>query len=53
MTEAAYELAEAFSEAEKTVVLATGATGDALESLETSMMNVYSRAKRVQADRTY
>ena len=52
MTEAAYELAEAFSEAEKTVVLATGATGDALESLETSMMNVYSRAKRADLSST-
>lgn len=52
MAESAYELADAFSEAEKTVVLATGATGDALESLETSMMNVYARAKSADLSST-
>lgn len=45
MAEAAYELADAFSEAEKTVVLATGATDEALSGLEDSMMNAYAAAK--------
>ena len=52
MAEAAYELADAFSEAEKTVVLATGATGEALEGLEKSMMNVYSTAKSADLSST-
>lgn len=52
MAEAAYDLAEAFSEAEKTVVLATGATGEALEGLEDSMMNVYATAKSADLSST-
>lgn len=43
--EAAYELADAFSEAESTVVLATGATGEALDSLTGSMMRVYAASR--------
>ncbi len=39
---AVYELTDAFSEAESTIVLATGATGDALNSLTDSMMSTYS-----------
>lgn len=45
MAEAAYELADAFSEAESTVVKATGATGDALDGLMRSTMEVYATAK--------
>lgn len=52
MAEGAYELADAFSEAEKTVVLATGATGEALEELEKSMMRVYSQAKSADLSST-
>lgn len=43
--EAVIELADSFSEAESVVVKATGATGDALDSLTDSMMNVYSTTK--------
>lgn len=39
---AAYELADAFSEAEKVVVNATGATCEALKGLEESMMSAYA-----------
>lgn len=42
IAESAYELADAFSEAEKVVVNATGATGESLEGLEASMMSAYS-----------
>lgn len=42
---AVYDLADAFSEAESTVVLATGATGEALDSLTESMMNAYAVSK--------
>ncbi|MCM1227688.1 MAG: phage tail tape measure protein [Clostridium sp.] len=42
IAKSAYELADAFSEAEKVVVNATGATGEALDGLEQSMMNAYS-----------
>lgn len=52
MAEAAYELADAFSEAEKTVVLATGATGEALSGLEDSMMNAYASAKAADLSST-
>lgn len=45
ISEAAYELAEAFSEAESTVVKATGASGEALDGLTTSMMNAYAASK--------
>lgn len=37
-----YELTEAFSEAEKTVVNATGATGDSLQRLDASLMNSFA-----------
>ena len=43
--EAAYELAEAFSEAESTIVIATGASGAALDSLTASMMKTYAASK--------
>ena len=39
---AVYELADAFSEAQKVVVNATGATDEALAGLEASMMNAFS-----------
>lgn len=39
---AAYELADAYSEAQEIVVNATGATGEALDGLEQSMMNAYT-----------
>lgn len=42
ITAAVYEMVEAFSEAEKVVVNATGATGDALDGLEVSMTSAYA-----------
>ncbi|MCD7810362.1 MAG: phage tail tape measure protein, partial [Ruminococcus sp.] len=45
IAEAVYDLAVEFSEAESTIVLATGATGDALDSLTDSMMNAYAASK--------
>lgn len=42
---AAYELADAFSEAESTVVKATGAAGEMLDELNSSMMDAYAAAK--------
>ena len=42
ITASVYEMTEAFSEAEKVVVNATGATGDALKSLDSSMMSAFS-----------
>lgn len=45
IAEAVYDLADAFSEAESIVVKATGASGEALEGLTTSMMNAYAAAK--------
>lgn len=45
IAEAAYELVSAFSEAESTVVKATGASGEALDGLTTSMMNAYAASK--------
>lgn len=42
VAEAVIEMGNAFSEAESIVVKATGATGEALESLDASMMKVYS-----------
>lgn len=41
ITASVYEMTEAFSEAEKTVVNATGATGETLEGLENSMMSAF------------
>lgn len=41
ITASVYEMTEAFSEAEKTVVNATGATGETLEELENSMMSAF------------
>lgn len=43
--DAAYELVDAFSEAESTIVIATGATGSALDSLTASMNRVYAASK--------
>lgn len=45
IAEAVYDLVDAFSEAESIVVKATGASGEALEGLTTSMMNAYAAAK--------
>ena len=42
IAEATYELVDAFSEAEKTIVNATGATGEALDGLENSMLKAWS-----------
>jgi len=42
---AAYELTDAFSEAESVIVLATGASGEALDSLSASMSRVYATSK--------
>lgn len=42
IADAAYELANAYSEAQEIVVNATGATGEALNGLEQSMMNAYA-----------
>ncbi len=50
--DAAYELTDAFSEAESTVVLATGATGAALDGLTASMMNAYASSKTGNLDET-
>ena len=41
-TNAVYDLAEAFSEAESVIVKATGATGDALDDLTSSALKVYA-----------
>ncbi len=45
ITSAVYDLVTAFSEAESTVVKATGASGEALNDLTTSMMNAYAASK--------
>lgn len=45
ITSAVYDLVTAFSEAESTVVKATGASGEALNGLTTSMMNAYAASK--------
>ena len=39
---AVYSLADAYSEAEKVIVNATGATGEALDNMDKSMMSAYS-----------
>ena len=49
---AVYELTDAFSKAESTVVIATGATGEALDGLTTSMMNAYAASKTGTLDET-
>ncbi len=49
---ATYEMSTAFSDAESTVVLATGATGDALDGLTQSMMSAYSVSKTGSLDET-
>lgn len=45
IADAAYELVTAFSEAESTVVKATGASGEALDGLTASMMDAYAASK--------
>lgn len=45
IAETVYELVDAFSEAESTVVKATGASGEALDGLTNSMMNAYAASK--------
>ena len=50
IAEGVYELADAFSEAEKIVVNATGATGEALDGLEQSMMQAYTGHHQELAD---
>lgn len=45
IAETVYELVDAFSEAESTVVKATGASGEALDGLTNSMMNAYAVSK--------
>lgn len=52
IAEAAYGLADAFSEAESTVVKATGASGEALDSLMESTMNAYAAAKSADLSNT-
>lgn len=52
ISEAVYGLVEAFSEAESTVVLATGATGDALDGLTASMMDAYAASRTGSLDET-
>lgn len=49
---AAYEMIEAFSEAKETVVFATGATGEQLDSLSDSMLNAYSVARSADLSST-
>lgn len=50
--EAVYDLVTAFSEAESTVVKATGASGEVLDGLTTSMMNAYAASKSGSLDDT-
>lgn len=49
---AVYDLANAFSEAESTVVKATGASGAALDGLTKSMMDAYAASKSGSLDDT-
>lgn len=49
-TEAVYELADSFSEAEKTIVASTGATGDELEALMISAERVFSSSHAESLD---
>lgn len=52
IAQAVYDLVEAFSEAESTVVKATGASGAALDNLTSSMMDAYSASKSASLDDT-
>lgn len=52
IADAAYELVTAFSEAESTVVKATGASGEALDGLTKSMMNAYAASKSASLEDT-
>lgn len=52
IAQAVYDLANAFSEAESTVVKATGASGEALDGLTMSMMNAYAASKSANLDDT-
>lgn len=52
VTESTYELVTAFSEAESTVVKATGASGAALDGLTESMMNAYAASKSADLGNT-
>lgn len=52
ISEAVYELVEAFSEAESIVVMATGATGEALDGLMISTMDAYAAAKNADLSST-
>lgn len=52
IADAAYELVTAFSEAESTVVKATGASGEALDGLTNSMMNAYAASKSASLEDT-
>lgn len=52
IAEGVYELVDAFSEAESTVVKATGASGAALDGLTESMMNAYAASKSGSLDDT-
>lgn len=52
IAESVYDMADAFSEAESTVVLATGATGEALDDLTDSMMDAYAASKTGSLDDT-
>lgn len=49
---AAYDLATAFSEAESTVILATGASGAALNDMTNSMMTAYAASKTGSLEET-
>lgn len=49
---AVYDLVDAFSEAESAVVKATGASGEALDGLTSSMMNAYAASKSGSLDDT-
>lgn len=52
IAESVYDMADAFSEAESTVVLATGATGEALDDLTDSMMDAYAASRTGSLDDT-
>lgn len=52
IAESVYALVDAFSEAESTVVKATGASGAALDGLTQSMMNAYAASKSGSLDDT-
>ena len=52
ISEEAYGLVTAFSDAESTVVLATGAAGDALDGLTKSMTDAYSVSRTGSLDET-